>query len=62
MRKSSTFLDRYSLENIYISFIRPLMEYAEVIWVNQEQNLINQLENIQLDAARIVTVRGGGPD
>ena len=23
MRKSRTFLDRYSLENIYISFIRP---------------------------------------
>jgi hypothetical protein len=26
MRKSRTFLDRYSLEKIYISFIRPLME------------------------------------
>jgi hypothetical protein len=32
MRKSRTFLDRYSLEKIYISFIRPLMEYADVIW------------------------------
>ena len=59
MRKSRTFLDRYSLEKIYISFIRPLMEYADVIWDNQKQNLINKLENIQLDAARIVT---GGPD
>ena len=34
------------------------MEYADVIWDNQKQNLINKL-NIQLDAARIVT---GGPD
>jgi len=58
MRKSRTFLDRYTLEKIYISFIRPLMEYADVIWDNQKQNLINKLENIQLDAARIVT--GGG--
>ena len=55
MRKSRTFLDRYSLEKNYISLIRPLMEYADVIWDNQKQNLINKLENIQLDAARIVT-------
>jgi hypothetical protein len=31
------------------------MEYADVIWDNQKQNLKNKLENIQLDAARIVT-------
>jgi hypothetical protein len=35
---------------IHISIIRPLMEYAEVIWDHQKQNLINKLENIQLDA------------
>ena len=60
MRKSRTFLDRYSLEKTYISFIRPLMEYADVIWDNQKQNLINKLMNIQLDAARILTRGGGG--
>ena len=60
MRKSRTCIDRYSLENNYISFIRPLMEYADVIWDNQKLNLINKLENIQLDAARIVTGGGGG--
>jgi hypothetical protein len=38
-----------------IGNIRPLMEYADVIWDNQKQNLINKLKNIQLDAARIVT-------
>ena len=57
MRKLRTFLDRYSLEQNYISFIRPLMEYADVIWDNKKQNLINKLENIQLDAAVIVTGR-----
>jgi hypothetical protein len=59
MRKSRTFLDRYSLDFFYISFIRPLMEYTDAIWDNQKQNLINKFENIQLDAARIVT---GEPD
>ena len=44
MRKSRTFFDRYSLENNYISFIRSLMEYDDVIWDNQKQNLINKLE------------------
>jgi hypothetical protein len=31
------------------------MEYADVIWDNRKQNLINKSENIQLDAARMVT-------
>ena len=33
------------------------MDYADVIWDNKKQNLINKLENIQLDAAVIVTGR-----
>ena len=53
MRKSRTFLDRYSLEKIYISFII-------VIWDNQKQNLINILENIQLNAANSNWGEGGG--
>jgi hypothetical protein len=55
MRKSRTFLDRYSLEKIYISFII-------VIWDNQKQNLINKLENIQLNAANSNWGEGGGGD
>ena len=35
------------------------MEYTDVIWDNQKHNLINKLENIQLDAANIVTGGGG---
>jgi hypothetical protein len=31
------------------------LEYADVIWDSQNQSLINKLENVQLDAARIVT-------
>ena len=31
------------------------MEYADVIWDSQNQSLINKLENVQLDDARIVT-------
>jgi hypothetical protein len=39
------------------SFIRASisLEYADVIWDSQNQSLINKLENVQLDDARIVT-------
>jgi hypothetical protein len=55
LRKVRMTLDRFSLEKIYMSFIRPILEYADVIWDSQNQSLINKLENVQLDAAKIVT-------
>jgi hypothetical protein len=42
LRKVRMTLDRFSLEKIYMSFIRPILEYADVIWDSQNQNLINK--------------------
>ena len=55
MRKLKFLLDRRSLETIYVSFIRPLLEYADVVWDNCTLYEVNALEKIQLEAARIVT-------
>ena len=55
MRKLKFKLDRKSLETIYISFIRPLLEYANVVWDNCTQYESDELEKIQNEAARIVT-------
>ena len=47
--------DRKSLERMYISFIRPTLEYSGVVWdncTNQDKKL---LESIQIEAKRIVT-------
>ena len=55
MRKLKFQLDRKSLQTIYFSFIRPHLEYADVIWDNCFQNEANELEKIQNKAARIVT-------
>ena len=55
MRKLKFQLDRKSLETIYFSFIRPLLEYASVVWNNCTQYESNELEKIQNEAARIVT-------
>ena len=50
-------LDRRTLEIIYKSYIRPIMEYADIVWDCPVNNLnsLDRLENIQLNAARVVT-------
>ena len=50
MRKLQFLLDRKSLETIYISFMRPVIEIADIIWDNCTQNDKQELENIQLEA------------
>ncbi|MCG8116730.1 MAG: reverse transcriptase domain-containing protein, partial [Candidatus Thiodiazotropha endolucinida] len=55
MRKLKFTLDRKSLQTIYTSFIRPLLEYADVVWDNCTRNEAYELEKIQHEAARIVT-------
>ena len=55
MRKLKFKLDRRSLQTIHFSFIRPLLEYADVVWDNCTQYEVNDLEKIQTEAARTVT-------
>ena len=55
MRKLKFQLNRKSLQIIYFSFIRPLLENADVVWDNCTQYEANELEKIQHKAARIVS-------
>lgn len=48
-------LDRKSLSRFYLSYIRPILEYGNIIWDACTQQQSNLLESIQLDAARIIT-------
>jgi FixJ family two-component response regulator len=41
LRKFKFILDRKTLETIYITFIRPLLEYADVVWDTKTQILIS---------------------
>ena len=54
MRKLKYLLDRDSLQTIYFSFIRPLLEYGDVVWDNCTDYEANELEKIQNEAGRIV--------
>ena len=55
MRKLKFQLDRKSFQTTYYSFIRPLLEYADVVWNNCTQCESNKLDKIQNEAARIVS-------
>ena len=55
MKRLRYLLDRKSLEVIYVSFIRPILEYADVLWDNCTQYEKQELEKIQHEAARIVS-------
>ena len=39
-----------------MAFIRSILEYADVVWCNITKYEDDELEKIQLEAARIVTV------
>ena len=55
LRKLKFVLDRLSLQKIYFTFIRPVLEYADVIWDGSSINSKHRLERIHTEAARIVT-------
>ena len=48
-------LDKKTLETIYLTYIKPLLEYADVIWDNNITYLVDKIEKVQMEAARIVT-------
>jgi len=48
-------MTRYSLETCYRSFIRPVLEYGDIIFDGAVETLKNKLENVQLAALRVIT-------
>ena len=52
MRRLKFQLDRKALEKVYTSFIRPILEYGNEIWANSTKYEKDELDQIQLEAAR----------
>ena len=48
-------LDRKTLEILYSSYIRPILEYGDVVWSNCNNEDVTLIEGVQLRAARIVS-------
>ena len=55
MRTLKFRLKRDSLNQIYVSFLRPVLEYASVVWENCTMYEKENLDKILIEAARIVT-------
>ena len=55
MRKLKFTLHRKVLNQIYVSFLRPLMEYSSTVWDGYTAYEKHSLGKIQNEAARIVT-------
>ena len=55
LRRFKFILDRKTLETIYLTYIRPLLEYADVIWDNDITYQVDKIEKVKMEAARIVT-------
>ena len=48
-------VSRKSLEQMYISFVRPLLEYCDSVWDNASVDSKKQLDAVHVEAARIIT-------
>lgn len=48
-------LKRVTLNQIYISYLRPILEYASILWDNCTMSEKDLIEKIQYDSARAVT-------
>ena len=55
MRKLKFTLNRIAPNQIYMSFVLPILEYSSVVWDNCTEQNVNALEKLQNEAARIVT-------
>jgi hypothetical protein len=55
LRRFRLILDRFTLEKMYFSFIRPILEYGDVVWDSNIQYLGDRIDHVQIEGKRIVT-------
>ena len=55
LRKIKYQFSKQTLNTLYCTYIRPLLEYASEVWDGSTQADTNRLKQVQLNAARIVT-------
>ena len=55
MRKLKYKFSYHSLNQIYISYVRPILVYSSIVWDNCTAEQARSLEKLQNEAARIVT-------
>ena len=59
MRKLNYSISRNALNQMYMSYLLPVVEYASVVWDGCSERDSQTLQKIQNEAARLVTGRTG---
>ena len=54
MRKLKYDFSRLVLNQIYISYVRPIIEYSSIVWDGCSEQNADLLEKLQHEAARVV--------
>ena len=54
IRRGFAFLDEKMFRKLYVTFVRPHLEYGQVIWSPHYMRQINMIENVQKRATRLV--------
>ena len=54
IRKSFSYLSCYLFRKLYLAFVRPHLEYAQVVWSPHSKKLVNMLGNVQIRATKLV--------
>ena len=54
IRRSFSYLSCYLFRKLYLAFVRPHLEYAQVVWSPSSKKLINMIENVQIRATKVV--------
>ena len=55
MRNLKYNFSRTALNQIYVSYVRPLLKYACIVWDGRTTEQSNTLKKLQNEAARVVT-------
>jgi hypothetical protein len=55
MKKMKFILTRRALNQIYISYVRPILEYSCILWDGCSDQCSDKIEKLQNEAARVVT-------
>ena len=55
MRRLKFTIRRPALNQIYISYVAPLLEYASIVWDGCSDSCSDSLQKLQNEAARLVT-------
>ena len=54
IRRSFSFLDVNLFKKLYISYVRPHLEYAQAVWSPYLTKHVNLLDNVQIRATKLV--------